>query len=103
MMSGFFQRTWRWLACENNRGRVIVIATVAGVLIAAITFVAHLQTPASEVRMSVPDFQDALERRAKEVRNDLACASHLSHPGCIKNADRSAGTGDGTIFAVRRA
>ena len=23
--------------------------------------------------------------------------------GCIKNADRSAGTGDGTIFAVRRA
>ena len=30
-------------------------------------------------------------------------ASHLSHPGCIKNADRSAGTGDGTIFAVRRA
>ena len=32
-----------------------------------------------------------------------ACASHLSHPGCIKNADRSAGTGDGTIFAVRRA
>ncbi len=73
-MSGFFQRTWRWLACENNRGRVIVIATVAGVLIAAITFVAHLQTPASEVRMSVPDFQDALERRAKEVRNDLATA-----------------------------
>ena len=73
-MSGFFQRTWRWLACENNRGRVIVIATVAGVLIAAITFVVHLQTPASEVRMSVPDFQDALERRAKEVRNDLATA-----------------------------
>ena len=33
----------------------------------------------------------------------LTCASHLSHPGCIKNADRSAGTGDGTIFAVRRA
>ena len=32
-----------------------------------------------------------------------SCASHLSHPGCIKNADRSAGTGDGTIFAVRRA
>ena len=32
-----------------------------------------------------------------------ACASHLSHPRCIKNADRSAGTGDGTIFAVRRA
>ena len=31
------------------------------------------------------------------------CASHLSHPGCIKNADRSAGTGDGTICAVRRA
>ena len=31
------------------------------------------------------------------------CASHLSHPGCIKNADRSAGTGDGTIFALRRA
>ena len=33
----------------------------------------------------------------------IICASHLSHPGCIKNADRSAGTGDGTIFAVRRA
>ena len=33
----------------------------------------------------------------------FTCASHLSHPGCIKNADRSAGTGDGTIFAVRRA
>ena len=33
----------------------------------------------------------------------LVAASHLSHPGCIKNADRSAGTGDGTIFAVRRA
>ena len=33
----------------------------------------------------------------------VTCASHLSHPGCIKNADRSAGTGDGTIFAVRRA
>ena len=31
------------------------------------------------------------------------CASHLSHPGCIKNADRSAGSGDGAIFAVRRA
>ena len=38
-----------------------------------------------------------------EERSDEACASHLSHPGCIKNADRSAGTGDGTIFAVRRA
>ena len=37
------------------------------------------------------------------VTNLSRCASHLSHPGCIKNADRSAGTGDGTIFAVRRA
>ena len=53
---------------------MVVIATVAGVLIAAITFVAHLQTPASDVRMSVPDFQVALERRAKEVRDALATA-----------------------------
>ena len=41
-------------------------------------------------------------RRACRVEG-MSCASHLSHPGCIKNADRSAGTGDGTIFAVRRA
>ena len=74
MMSGFFLRTWRWLACENNRGRVIAISMVMGAIIAAITLVVHLQTPASEVRMSVSDFQDALERRAEEVRNDLATA-----------------------------
>ena len=37
------------------------------------------------------------------LNRQTRCASHLSHPGCIKNADRSAGTGDGTIFAVRRA
>ena len=73
-MSGFFQRTWRWLACENNRGRVIAISTVMAAIIAAITLGVHLQTPASEVRMSVSDFQDALERRAEEVRNDLATA-----------------------------
>ena len=40
---------------------------------------------------------------ARTTARTTACASHLSHPGCIKNADRSAGTGDGTIFAVRRA
>ena len=74
MMSSFFQRTWRWLACENNRGRVIAISMVMGAIIAAITLVVHLQTPTSEVRMSVSDFQDALKRRAEEVRNDLATA-----------------------------
>ena len=74
MTSGFIQRTWAWLACESNRGRVIVIATVSGVFIAAVTLVLHLQTPASGVRMSVSDLQDALERRSKEVRNDLATA-----------------------------
>ena len=74
MMSGFFQRIWSWLACENNRGRVIAISMVIGAIIAAITLVVHLQTPASEVRMSVSDFQDALERRAEKVRNDLATA-----------------------------
>ena len=74
MMSGFFQRIWIWLACESNRGRVIVIATVSSVLIAAITLVLHLQTPASGVRMSVSDFQDALERQSEEVRNALATA-----------------------------
>ena len=74
MMRGLIQRTWRWLACNNNRGRVMVIATVVGVLIAGMTFVALLQTPASEVRMSVSGFQDALERRAEEVRIDLATA-----------------------------
>ena len=31
------------------------------------------------------------------------CASHLPHPGCIKNADWCAGTGVGTTFAMRRA
>ena len=74
MMSGFFQRTWNWLGCESNRGRVIAIAMVMGLIIAAITLVVHLQTAASEVRMSVSDFQDALERRAEEVRYDLATA-----------------------------
>ena len=44
-----------------------------------------------------------VETGLKEARYHTNCASHLSHPGCIKNADRSAGTGDGTIFAVRRA
>ena len=44
-----------------------------------------------------------LIRSAIEKLQNESCASHLSHPGCIKNADRSAGTGDGTIFAVRRA
>ena len=42
-------------------------------------------------------------RHAGEKARGATCASDLSHPGCIKNADRSAGTGDGTIFAVRRA
>ena len=44
--------------------------------------------------MEPEEFEELIEQ---------TCASHLSHPGCIKNADRSAGTGDGTIFAVRRA
>ena len=74
MMSGFFERIWIWLARKNNRGRVTTIAVVASAVIAAITFVVLLLTPASEVRMSVSDFQDALERRAEEVRNDLATA-----------------------------
>ena len=43
------------------------------------------------------------EQRSALDTIEKGCASHLSHPGCIKNADRSAGTGDGTIFAVRRA
>ena len=33
------------------------------------------------------------------VRPDTVPPIYL-HPGCIKNADRSAGTSDGTIFAV---
>ena len=44
-----------------------------------------------------------MERHFNITQSFHGCASHLSHPGCIKNADRSAGTGDGTIFAVRRA
>ena len=74
MMKGFLQRIWNWLACENNRGRVLVLAAVGGVLISAIVAVETLLTPASEVRMPVPEFQDSLERRAEEVRNDLAIA-----------------------------
>ena len=74
MMSGFFQKMWRWLACENNRGRVIAISMVMGAIIAVITLVVHPQKPANEVSMSVSDFQDALERRAEEVRNDLVTA-----------------------------
>ena len=48
-------------------------------------------------------YQGYDDARAALLEVIATCASHLSHPGCIKNADRSAGTGDGTIFAVRRA
>ena len=74
MTSSFFRRNWNWLARKDNRGRVTTIAVATSAVIAAVTFVVLLLTPASEVRMSVSDFQDALERRAKEVRNDLATA-----------------------------
>ena len=60
MMSGFFERIWIWLARKDNRGRVTTIAVVASAVIAAITFMVLLLTPASEVRMSVSDFQDSL-------------------------------------------
>ena len=74
MTSSFFQRNWNWLARKDNRGRVTTIAVAASAVIAAMTFMVLLLTPANEVRMSVSDFQDALERRVKEVRNDLATA-----------------------------
>ena len=73
-MASFFQRIWIWLACANNRGRVIAIAAVAAVLISALALVPPLLTPASGVRMSVSEFQDELERRTEKVRNDLATA-----------------------------
>ena len=71
---------------------------------------AEAQQPMNACVNSVVESIDApavADRRAaalaSAVNADATCASHLSHPGCIKNADRSAGTGDGTIFAVRRA
>lgn len=73
-MISFFHRIWFWLARENNRGRVTTIAGVTSAIIATITVVVLLLTPASEVRMSVSDFQDTLERQVEEVRNDLANA-----------------------------
>ena len=74
MVNGFFKRMWNWLDRKSNRGLVIVIATAAVPLIAAIGLIVTLLTPASGVRMSIPEFQDALERRAEEVRNSLATA-----------------------------
>ena len=52
---------------------------------------------------ATPGARRNLAARRRRCRRKVPCASHLSHPGCIKNADRSAGTDDGTIFAVRRA
>ena len=73
-MGGFVRRMWTWLERDDNAGRVIAIATVLSVLVPIILEVISLQTPTSEVRMSVPEFQDALERQAKEVREELATA-----------------------------
>ena len=74
MMIGFILKTWAWLALEDNRGRLTAVAIAASTLVAAAALVATLSTPASEVLMSVDEFQNVLERRAKEVRNDLVTA-----------------------------
>ena len=65
----------------------------------------HISKTAKENRRELTPDEQAWRAMVTEILHSSrpACASHLSHPGCIKNADRSAGTGDGTIFAVRRA
>ena len=71
---------WHWLADNDNRGRVIAIATVAGVLVAlAAIFIKSPRLPippppGGEVRLSVEDFQDLLEIRKREVTERLAKA-----------------------------
>ncbi len=71
---------WTWLADENNRGRVITIAAVVGVIITALGIIIRNRTVTSpppsggEVRLSVEDFQAVLEKRAREVEQRLAQA-----------------------------
>ena len=74
VMRNRFQRLWRWLACKNNRGRVIAISNALGVIIAAITFVVLLLTPSSEDGMSVLELEGLLETQRERVIEELALA-----------------------------
>ena len=68
-------RCWAWLADENNRGRVIAIAAVAGTIIALLTLIISSSiAPHSEVRLSMDKFLATLENREREVEQRLTLA-----------------------------
>ena len=83
-MDEYLYQFWAWLADENNRGRVLVLATVLGVIItlAGVIITLFIRTrtdtppppPGGEVRMSVEDYQADLEEREQQVTQRLAQA-----------------------------
>ena len=77
-MKEFFRECWAWLKNENNRGRVIALATVAvvpislGNLLISATTAPPPPPPGGEVRLSVKDFQALLEEREQQGEQLLA-------------------------------
>ena len=71
---------WRWLENKDNRGRVIAIAAVASLLVAAVAAIVRSPTilappaPGGEVRLSLEDYKAGLEARAREVKKRSAHA-----------------------------
>ena len=76
-MKEFFRECRAWLANEDNRGRVGVLATVALLVIASVHTIITSGTvppPGGEVRLSVEDFQALLEEREQQGEQRLAQA-----------------------------
>ena len=81
-MKESLRQSWAWLAPEKNRGRVLVLVGIAGVIIAAAGIIISISNgtgptpppPGGEVRLSVEDFQAVLEKREQEVKQSLAQA-----------------------------
>ena len=67
---------WDWLADKDNYGRVMAIATVAGVLVTLVAIFSNQTvltppSPGGEVRLSVDDYEARLKRREQEVEKRL--------------------------------
>ena len=89
-MKECLRHCWAWLADEKNRGRVMLIVVVVGVIITASGIIIRNRTaptppsPGGEVRLSVEDFQAVLEKRAREVAQRLAQA-HGAERSLLEN------------------
>ena len=69
----FFWGCWTWLAPEKNYGRVIALATVAGVLISLVgLFINGIRR--GEIHLSLKGFQALLEEREQQVTQRLSRA-----------------------------